>query len=945
MLTIRSCKDYGHALGEYLRQADYYSEGLRVEGVCYGRLCDQVGLKAGATISDEAFAALAQNHHAENGGRLTERMAAERRAGYDAVFSAPKSVSIQAFVGGDERLISAHDRAVQTALAELEQNACRQSGQGMNKRYIRSGRIAAAVFRHGESRALDPQLHSHAFLFNATWDAQGGRLVALETSEIYARARYLTEVYRNALATEARQLGYEIERSAHGFELAGVSPALIERFSKRATERDAAIAAREIEVGRSLSTDEIAVLVRENRQRKLYELSPDEVHARQLSQVSESELKSLHQLRRTSPAVWEHVPLDNSIEYAKEHVFERLAVTSDHEFMAEVIRAGYGNHSLADVRASVTHGQHGLLVVDGQVSTQDALDHERALVAQINQGIGSCASLGRMPSSPGLKGEQRLAVQQLLDSRDAVLVLRGKAGAGKTQSLATVIEGCSSAGSEVACFAPSTKAVEILQRDGIQHRERGCLAASGALSGANTVQRLLVDPTMQANVKGRLLVIDEYGLLSSRDLKRLVDLSQANGCRLLLVGDAAQHTSVEASAAARLIERESRVKVVEIKEVRRQQPNREYLQAAKSLASGNLFAGLARLDGMGAIVEIRDPAERRARMVEEWYAVTHGPGARRASTKTALMVAPTWAEIEDINQVARRKLRIDGTLKGDDRVITALTSKNLTRAEKKQPTNYRPGDVLVAHKRTKYFDKGEELTVLGHDRERISVCDARGNEFTVSPRQTGLAWTVCEQRPMAVAAGDKLRLRSVGQVRFSDGSKRRIANGTTVTVAGVDADGRVRLPEGAVLLSREVVHGYALTSHAAQGMTVDAVFMTDPISREGLYVSATRGRESIRLFTPDRDALLDASRLVSEERMSATEFARKLPPGDTALYRSRVTATVHELRSFWETGLQRGRDFALTCLHHLRPPWLSQQAPVLDRDALKQGRSVNPDSN
>ena len=185
----------------------------------------------------------------------------------------------------------------------------------------------------------------------------------------------------------------------------------------------------------------------------------------------------------------------------------------------------------------------------------------------------------------------------------------------------------------------------------------------------------------------------------------------------------------------------------------------------------------------------------------------------------------------------------------------------------------------------------------------------------------------------------------MGQVRLADGSRRRIANGTTVTVAGIDPAGLVRLPDGAVLLSREVVHGYALTSHAAQGMTVDAVFMTDPISREGLYVSATRGRESIRIFTPDRDALLDASRLASEERISATEFARKLPLGESTPHRSRVAATVHELRSLWEMGLERGRDFALTCLHHLRPSWLPQQAASLERNVPSQTGTNHPEAN
>jgi len=234
MLTIKPIKDYGHALGEYLRQADYYSEGLHVDGMCFGKLCEKVGLSEGEPITDKAFSALAQNHHAKTEEQLTERMAAQRRAGYDAVLSAPKSVSIQAFIGGDERLLAAHDWAVRATLLELERHACRQAGQGINKQYVKSGSLAIASFRHGESRALDPQLHTHNFIFNQTWDSHGKRLVALESSEIFARARYLSEVYRNALAAEVRKLGYEIERKNHGFELAGVSQILIERFSKRA---------------------------------------------------------------------------------------------------------------------------------------------------------------------------------------------------------------------------------------------------------------------------------------------------------------------------------------------------------------------------------------------------------------------------------------------------------------------------------------------------------------------------------------------------------------------------------------------------------------------------------------------------------------------------------------------------------------------------------------
>ena len=185
MVTIRTCKVFSRALGEYLRQADYYSQGMKVEGNCFGALCPAVGLVEGTVVSDEAFERVASNHHALTGEQLTERMAAGRRAGYDATFNAPKSVSIQAFLGGDVRLVTAHETAVAEALRELETFAAHQDGRGINKRYVTSPQIAAAVFRHGESRALDPHLHSHAFVFNVVQSDKNSRLLALESSNIF----------------------------------------------------------------------------------------------------------------------------------------------------------------------------------------------------------------------------------------------------------------------------------------------------------------------------------------------------------------------------------------------------------------------------------------------------------------------------------------------------------------------------------------------------------------------------------------------------------------------------------------------------------------------------------------------------------------------------------------------------------------------------------------
>ena len=706
MLTIRTCKVFSHALGEYLRQADYYSQGMKVDGRCFGQLCEAVGLIENATITDEAFERVASNHHATSGEQLTERMAAGRRAGYDATFNAPKSVSIQAFIGGDTRLVAAHEVAVAQALRELETLACHQDGRGINKRYVASGAIAAAIFRHGESRALDPHLHSHAFVFNVVRGNSSSRLLALESSNIFERARYLTEVYRNALAREVQKLGYAIERREHGFELAEISSDLLERFSKRAKERDSAIATREAELGRELSRDEIAILVRENRAKKQYELTPDDVRQRQFAQVNDDELRQLYSLRANARATpTERVALAVTVERAVEHVFERKTVVPVHELTAEILRQSYGQHPLATIKAAVQGGDHSLLHANDQVTTRAALDLERALVAQLNADAGTLTELGYLTSVAGekLSAEQRTAVDSLLKSGDRAVVLRGRAGTGKTHTLASAIEGMALIKRDVACFAPSTQAVEILRRDGDEQAQAGRTAAATALRDAQTVQRLLVDPVLQKSITRKAVVIDEYGLLSLRQLKAVVDLAEKHHARLVLVGDSGQHKSVEAGDAARIVERESRVTVAELHEVRRQLTNPAYRLAAEALASGKIAEGLAKLDAMGAVVEVENPTARRVQMVNEWFAASQGTRSFRTKSgvqeraKTALMVAPTWTEIDALTTHARGKLRAAGKLASDERTIISLRAKDWTKAQQRDARNYQPGDVLVAN--------------------------------------------------------------------------------------------------------------------------------------------------------------------------------------------------------------------------------------------------------
>jgi conjugative relaxase-like TrwC/TraI family protein len=183
--SLKNAEDY---FREHLRVGDYYMEGRSVTGQWIGEGARQLGL-SGIT-NEKEFVNLCRNLHPQSGEQLTPRLnskrirmdqdgnvheSANRRIFYDFTISPPKSVSIAALVGNDKRIIEAHDEAIQIAMRHLQVFAATRVRKDHQYSHRNTGNMVGAVFRHDTSRALDPHLHSHCILFNATWDSVEGR--------------------------------------------------------------------------------------------------------------------------------------------------------------------------------------------------------------------------------------------------------------------------------------------------------------------------------------------------------------------------------------------------------------------------------------------------------------------------------------------------------------------------------------------------------------------------------------------------------------------------------------------------------------------------------------------------------------------------------------------------------------------------------------------------
>ena len=248
-MSSTKLKDYHKQ--EYTSDAQsYYKEGETVKGEWQGQLAASLGL-SGEVLPLE-FSRLSEGQHPQTAEHMVKHRSGteytkadgttvkevEHRAGRDATFSAPKSVSLTALVGGDERVIEAHRAAVSVALEELERYT--QARMGGNKPAETTGKFIAAKFDHDTARPVEgyaaPQLHTHAVIFNVTERANSSTR-ALQTDSFFDSQNFITAVYQSTLTHQLRKLGYELETGKSGApEIKGYSAAYLEASSERSKQ-------------------------------------------------------------------------------------------------------------------------------------------------------------------------------------------------------------------------------------------------------------------------------------------------------------------------------------------------------------------------------------------------------------------------------------------------------------------------------------------------------------------------------------------------------------------------------------------------------------------------------------------------------------------------------------------------------------------------------------
>jgi len=907
-LSATQAQSY-HAQEFTAAEQNYWTQADTIQGEWHGKLADRFGL-AGAVGADE-FARLSEGQHPQTGEQLVRyrkvhkyqtedgRTVApvEHRAGWDATFSAPKSVSLTALVGGDEHVREAHQQAVNTALNELERYT--QARIGGNRPAEMTGQFVTAKFQHDTARPVDgyaaPQLHTHVVIFNMT-ERENGQMRALQERSFFESQSYATAIYQSHLTYQLRSLGYEIESGKSGApEIKGYSQEYLDASSPRRQQIVEAVARS------GFSGPEAAQIAAHNTRDGKQILSPSEVMAahRQIAAEfgNQADKVVAEALARRQTRTHERSAADrqqqahSALTFARDRSFEREAVMDERVIFVDAMRRAMGQITYAEVRASfearIASDEFRIVASEKhssgrQFTTAETIKAEKEIIREVQVGQGRAPQIMSIEQAiplteghPHLNRAQRSAIEQILTSRDQVQGLQGSAGAGKTASLSVIREGAEQSGYAVEGFAPTSRAARQLREANIN---------ADTLQGFLARRRNSGDP-----VQKHLYMVDESSLASTQQMREFLNRI-GHQDKVLLTGDIRQHQGVDAGKPFEQLQ-QAGMQTAQLDKIVRQRDPR-LLQAVEHLSKNETEIGVQMLQQQGRVTEIADP-ERRIAAIAKSYA-TH--------PENTIIVSPDNASRRAINQAVRQELQALGSLDKQDHSMRVLTPRSdMTGADRAWAARYQAGDVLH------YVRGSKELGIEGGSYAQVVATDPKENLVTVR-KQDGAQVTYNPVRLRGISAYREIEREFAIGDRIQMTAPNRelgVANRDLGTIQKIDADGRMTVRvdgdrEKSITFDpremRHFDHGYAVTSHSSQGLTSERVLVNmdtevhpELINSRFAYVSVSRASHDAQVFTNDAANLAESlSRDVG--KASAIDLgANRVPVASMGLEQSRAS--------------------------------------------------------
>lgn len=803
-----------------------------------------------------------------------------RRNGVDLTFSAPKSVSVMAYVAGDKRLLGANLAAVQKTMAWVEKNLAegRKDVEG-RKVPVPTGKLVYALFQHDTSRALDPQAHVHAVIANLT-QMPGGKWQALHADKIWSNNSVIGAIYHAYLRAGIETLGYQVElKGKHGtFEIAGVPNRVIDAFSRR---REAILQkAAELGIVSRKGRDGVTTTTRDPKLNvedrgtlvqdwidKAAALGFDGKGLLASAETRSRQVLADGRLERGFRAVGEAIagarvliggfvrPHDPLVDSGLARMTQSPAVARTQLAVASAVRilsereAAFNVNLLSKtaldlglkgVTIETVEHRIGQLVENRQlipgvqrdgdkgvhmVTTQEALRTEESILKAVGAGAGRA-----VPVVPGARAPERLqavaerplnpgqlaAATLILSSDDRTVTVQGVAGAGKSTMLQAVARVAEAEGRDILGLAFQNKMVADLATSA---GIKSQTIASFVLANERFVTERDAPrfEAAQAKFAGAMLVVDEASMVSSDDMLKLHRISDALGVdKLVLVGDRQQLSSIDAGKSFAMIQSAGGTMARMDENIRQRT---DTLRTVAALANVGRAGEAMKVLGDN----VHESAHAPDTAAEMWL-------ARSTEEREATAVfASGRASRTIINLRIQEGLAAEGTVRGEGIHLTVYERVNHTREELRYPSTYQPGQTLDVGRggaQDVGLEQGRYDVARVLPGGKVELSNGRGkirfDPQKLSPTEKRDRLELTEKKSLHIREGDSIRWTANDKPRdLHNAALARVltvdANGVTVETASRE---RLTLDLGDPMLSRLDL-AYALNMHMAQGITTD----------------------------------------------------------------------------------------------------------------------------
>lgn len=879
MIHPRRLKGTPANIAKYYTVGDYYTKGGDEPSEWGGKIAAELGLVG--RVDPAIFADLLAGKVGDQQlGRHRADGSIQHHPGWDFAASAPKSVSIMALVHGDERLIAAHERAVGVALDYLEEHAMlrhRSKGEIVHET---TGRLIFARFTEHVSRQLDPQLHTHVVVMNMTNRDDGGQMVSLETRAMYAEQIVAGQVYRNELAHEIREIGYEVASDPRTglFEINGLPRDLIVENSKRSQDIEA-------------HAKEHGLTGQAARRKSFYETRPpkqkvgiDELRSRWVA-GSDKYRDAIVGVRAEAHKTGDRDLMPNPQLAARAMLFgirqaeTREAVNNLGRMFRIALASHVGEVRLSDVRPLVEEHENRFKLLATRHQTGDQVHTrgrttrrtarlELALSEHLSLSLGDVTPITTperiqaVLADAGLNPAQEAALLHIAATGDRLVGVHGVAGAGKSTLVKALNKAAPQRTTLIALAPTSSAAANLGATAGIDFRTVASLVAGG---GRN------IDDS-------HVMVLDEAGQLGNRQALRVLEISRMTGARLIVLGDNKQTGAIEQGKAFWLLQKLG-LPTAELTESMRQE-TRMMKAAVTQARLGNYAASLENLDK----VTSGGDAESLAKgLVGEW---TRLRPENRANTNILVLENATRLIV---NTKIREALKTEGAIAAEEARLSVLTPSGMTDQEKHFARFYSGGQVLVFSRDNADLGiaRDAEYCVVGigrdgRGRQVVRLVDEHGRTIRWDPRIGKASQVnVFREEPRDLSKGDRIQWRLASKELDLKNAERGTVEGLDGSRATIrwDRDGRLQ----SIDLGEHKTwdHGYAETVYSAQSKTYARAYVLAPVNSglvngQNYYTAITRARFGVKLWTEDRDRLVDKLERYSGEKTSALQGLGRL---------------------------------------------------------------------